>query len=29
LPSQHQQEIPRVIEIASKYGLEILPPART
>ena len=29
LPSQHQQEIPRVIEIAGKYGLELLPPAGT
>ena len=27
LPSQHQQDIPRVIEIAGKYGLELLPPA--
>src|SRR5947207_3487283 len=29
LPSQHQQEIPRVIEIAGKYGLELLLPAGT
>ena len=27
LSPQQQQEIPRVMEIASKYGLEILPPA--
>ncbi len=26
LGSEQQQEIPRVLEIASKYGLEILPP---
>jgi hypothetical protein len=26
LSPQQQQEIPRVIEIAKKYGLEILPP---
>jgi hypothetical protein len=26
LRPEQQQDIPRVIEIASKYGLEILPP---
>jgi quercetin dioxygenase-like cupin family protein len=26
MPAQLQQDIPRVIEIAKKYGLEILPP---
>jgi hypothetical protein len=28
LNSQQQQEIPRVMEIAKKFGLEILPPPR-